>query len=111
METNRRQCSEEFKKETVEYSFSSEKPVKEVAQDLGIADSNLRRWRAQYRKRGELAFPGHGKENQHQYETRREAQRDLFEYIEAFYNRERLHSSLGYYSPEEYEMLMLEKVS
>ena len=25
--------------------------------------------------------------------------------------RERLHSSLGYYSPEEYEMLMLEKVS
>ncbi len=45
------------------------------------------------------------------YQTRREAQRDIFEYIEIFYNRERLHSSLGYYSPEEYEMLMLEKVS
>lgn len=61
METNRRQYSEEFKKEAVEYSFSSEKPVKEVAQDLGISDSNLRRWRTQYRKRGEFAFPGHGK--------------------------------------------------
>ncbi|MDD4764392.1 MAG: IS3 family transposase [Atribacterota bacterium] len=48
---------------------------------------------------------------QNKYETRREAQRDIFEYIEIFYNRERLHSSLGYYSPEEYETLMLEKVS
>jgi len=48
---------------------------------------------------------------QNHYQTRREAQRDIFEYIEIFYNRERLHSSLGYYTPEEYEMLMLEKVS
>jgi putative transposase len=48
---------------------------------------------------------------QNTYQTRREAQRDIFEYIEIFYNRERLHSSLGYYSPEEYETLMLEKVS
>jgi putative transposase len=48
---------------------------------------------------------------QNKYETRREAQRDIFEYIEIFYNRERLHSSLGYCTPEEYELLMLEKVS
>lgn len=48
---------------------------------------------------------------QNTYETRREAQRDIFEYIEIFYNRERLHSSLGYCSPEEYESLMVEKVS
>ena len=39
------------------------------------------------------------------YETRGQARRDIFEYIEIFYNRERLHSSLGYYSPEEYEKL------
>jgi len=48
---------------------------------------------------------------QNKYETRREAQRDIFEYIEVFYNRERLHSSLGYYTPEEYEQLMLTKLS
>jgi transposase InsO family protein len=43
---------------------------------------------------------------QQNYETRVQAQRDIFEYIEIFYNRERLHSSLGYYSPEEYEKLI-----
>lgn len=48
---------------------------------------------------------------QHKYQTRREAQRDIFEYIEIFYNRERLHSSIGYYTPEEYETLMLTKLS
>jgi len=48
---------------------------------------------------------------QNTYETRRQAQSDIFEYIEIFYNRERLHSSLGYYTPEEYERLILEKSS
>ena len=48
---------------------------------------------------------------QNHYQTRREAQRDIFEYIEIFYNRERLHSSIGYYTPEEYEQLMLTKAS
>ena len=27
----------------------------------------------------------------------------IFDYIEAFYNRKRLHSSLGYLSPQQYE--------
>jgi transposase len=63
METKRRQYSEEFKKEAVEYSLSSGKTAEEVAQDLGISPHNLKRWRAQYRKRGELAFHGHGREN------------------------------------------------
>jgi putative transposase len=37
------------------------------------------------------------------YATRADAQADLFEYIEVFYNRVRRHSSLGYRSPVEYE--------
>ncbi len=37
--------------------------------------------------------------------TREEARRSVFEWIECFYNRERLHSTLGNCSPEEYERL------
>jgi putative transposase len=39
------------------------------------------------------------------YRTRDEASPDLFYYIEAWYNRRRLHSALGYESPEAYEQL------
>jgi putative transposase len=37
------------------------------------------------------------------YATRAEARASIFEYIEAFYNRVRRHSSLGYVAPAEYE--------
>ena len=38
------------------------------------------------------------------YPTRAQARSAIFEYIEIFYNRQRLHSSLGYRTPEEYEV-------
>jgi len=38
------------------------------------------------------------------YHSRNEARRDIFYYIEVFYNDERLHSSLGYRSPAQYEL-------
>jgi transposase InsO family protein len=38
-----------------------------------------------------------------QYATRDEARRSIFEYVEVFYNRTRLHSALGYLSPEQFE--------
>ena len=41
--------------------------------------------------------------NRHAWPTRLRARRAIFEYIEAWYNRRRLHSSLGYVSPVDYE--------
>jgi putative transposase len=43
------------------------------------------------------------------YQTRNEAKADVFYYIESFYNRHRLHSSLGYLSPDEYEQLFYQQ--
>lgn len=37
--------------------------------------------------------------------TREEARLAIFDYVEAFYNRNRLHSSLDYHSPDEYEIM------
>jgi len=39
-----------------------------------------------------------------QYQTRAEAQRDIFAFIEGFYNRTRRHSAIGYISPIEMEL-------
>ena len=38
-------------------------------------------------------------------DTRKQAELIAFSYIEGFYNRRRLHSSIGYYSPLEYKRL------
>ena len=37
------------------------------------------------------------------YQTRLEAKQDILNYITMFYNSQRLHSTLGYYSPNEFE--------
>ena len=37
------------------------------------------------------------------YHTREDARNSIFEYIETYYNRTRLHSTLGYCSPVQFE--------
>lgn len=45
------------------------------------------------------------------FKTRADAKTEIFEYIECFYNRERRHSFLDYFSPVEYEKIALQKVA
>ena len=39
------------------------------------------------------------------YETPEQAQKEIFKYIELYYNTKRMHSSLGYVSPTDFEKL------
>lgn len=39
------------------------------------------------------------------YQDQNQARADIFEYIEMFYNRQRLHQTLNYVSPTQYEMM------
>lgn len=56
----RRTYAEEFKIEAVELSFNSDKTCKDIAEELGISYHNLIKWRREYKKDGDLAFPGQG---------------------------------------------------
>jgi transposase InsO family protein len=38
------------------------------------------------------------------FKTKKEAEEKIFDYVEIFYNRQRLHSTLNYMTPEEFEM-------
>lgn len=44
--------------------------------------------------------------HQRRWATREEARRDLFAYIEGYYNRRRIHSAIGYRTPEQAERQM-----
>lgn len=44
--------------------------------------------------------------HQRRWATREKARRDLFAYIEGYYNRRRIHSALGYRTPEQAERQM-----
>ena len=49
--------------------------------------------------------------HRHRFPTREAARVAIFEFIEAFYNRARLHSSLGYLSPESFEAARMEEIA
>lgn len=58
---DRKRYSREFKLEAVRRCDESGKPVTEVARELDISVHHLYRWRDEFIKQGEKAFPGCGK--------------------------------------------------
>lgn len=84
-------ASKSFQKLLKNYSAISSMSRKGNCWDNAVAESFFRTIKS------ELVY--HCK-----YITRQEAKESIFEYIEAFYNSKRLHSSIGYLSPMQFEM-------
>jgi putative transposase len=81
-----------------------------AARDAGIAVSMGSRGDAYDNAVAETFFATLKKElvNRRSWPSRLELQSAVFEYIEAFYNRQRRHSTLGMLSPTTYEQLRLQ---
>jgi len=56
----RRTYTREFKMEAAKLSYDSDKSVEELAEDMGVGQSSLNRWRGEFRADPEQAFPGNG---------------------------------------------------
>ena len=82
-----------------------------AARDAGIAVSMGSRGDADDNAVAETFFATLKKElvNRRSWPSRLELQSAVFEYIEAFYNRQRRHSTLGMLSPVTYEQLRLSR--
>lgn len=80
----------------------------QAARDAGIAISMGSKGDAYDNAVAESFFATLKKELIHRrsWPSRRELSTAVFEYIEAFYNRDRRHSTLGMHSPADYEMLL-----
>jgi putative transposase len=85
----------------------------QAARDAGIALSMGSRGDAYDNAVAESFFATLKKElvHRHSWPTRRELGAAVFEYIEAFYNRERRHSTLDMLSPAEYEQTQENAIS
>ena len=72
--------------------------------DLGCVQSLSRRGNCYDNAHCESCFSLLKRELGHKiYKSLSEARRDIFEWIEGWYNTQRLHSALGYMSPVEFE--------
>ena len=82
---------------------------KELLQKNGIVQSMSRKGNCWDNAVAESFFHSLKTEltNHEEFETKAQANEKIFEYIEVFYNRQRMHSSNNYLSPVEFEAKML----
>ena len=78
-------------------------PYRKVLKRHGLTQSMSRRGNCLDNAPMESFFASLKKEHVHhvRFRTRAEARAAVFEYVEIFYNRQRLHSALGYRTPAE----------
>jgi len=85
---------------------------RELLKSYGIIQSMSRRGNCYDNAVAESFFHSLKTELTHhiKFETRSQANQAIFEYIEVFYNRQRLHSSNNYLSPVDFENQLLQNV-
>ena len=89
MSSSRQKYDDEFKKNAVRLSCASNKTIKEVAEDLGIIESMLYRWRKRFTPKGEKT----------QYTTMEEENRSLrLEVAELRMERDMLKKAAAYFA-------------
>jgi transposase len=59
--TKRKGFTAEFKREAVRLLETSQKQPSDLARELGVRRNQLYKWKDQLSRRGEQAFPGHGR--------------------------------------------------
>jgi len=97
MGSKRRTYTREFKLDAVRMVIERNRPVAEVADNLGISPSLLQRWRKQFEADGSVAFPGQGKLKPDDEEIRRlrrelaetRQERDILKKAMAYFVKER----------------------
>src|SRR4051794_37176071 len=91
--------------ESVQYAAE---PYRRALEQHGIKQSMSRRGNCLDNAPMEAFFASLKKEQIHhaRFRTREEAKAAVFEYVEIFYNRQRLHSALGYRTPVETRLRM-----
>ncbi|MCG8541829.1 MAG: transposase [Clostridia bacterium] len=67
----RKTYSLEYKKEIIRLITEQGKKVKDVAKDINVSETSIRRWIKQYSKHGDDAFPGKGKLREEDEEIRK----------------------------------------
>ena len=91
-------CSKEFRHQLKEYRMLQSQSRKANCWDKACVESFF------HTLKTEMIY-------HEDFETRDQARRAIFEWVEAFYNRQRLHSTLGMKSPVDFERMVREKVA
>jgi transposase len=59
--TKRKSYSAEFKRQAVELLENRDRPVTDVARELGVRQNQLYKWRDEIQRKGDAAFKGPGR--------------------------------------------------
>jgi transposase-like protein len=94
--TKRKRFTAEFKREAVRLLETSSKQPADLARELGVRRNQLYKWKEQLTRRGEGAFPGHGRGSASQDEVARlrkelekvKEERDILKKAAAYFAKE-----------------------